>query len=74
MAVEKLDTTQLHRTSAILKIAGKLISMKKGDILEVIGSSLTFTSDVEEWCKRYNKEYSFHLDAENNAIKCRIHI
>jgi TusA-related sulfurtransferase len=74
MAVEKLDTTYLHRTSAILKIAGKLVSMKKGDVLEVIGSSLTFAGDVEEWCKRYNKKYSFHIDPETNAVKCRIHI
>jgi len=74
MAVERIDTTHLNRTSAILKIAGKLVSMKKGDILEVIGSSLTFTSDLEEWCKRYNKEYSFHLNPENNAIKCLIHM
>ncbi len=74
MAVEKLDTTNLQRTTAILKISAKFVAMKKGDILEVIGSSLTFTNDMEEWCKRYNKKYSFHLDPEINSIKCRIQI
>jgi TusA-related sulfurtransferase len=74
MAVEKLDITNLHRTSAIMKIAAKFASLKKGDMLEVIGSSLTFTDDMEEWCKRYNKKYSFYLDPENNSIKCQIHI
>ena len=74
MAVEKLDTTNLHRTSAILKIATKFVSMKKGDILEVSGSSLTFTGDVQDWCKKYNKKCAFYLDPENDSIKCNIYI
>jgi len=37
MAVEKLDTTNLHRTSAIIKIAAKFGVLKEGDVLEVIG-------------------------------------
>jgi len=74
MAVETLDTTHLHRASAILKIAAKSVSMKKGDILEVIGSSFTFTSDVQAWCEKSKKKYSFYLDSENNTVKCHIHI
>ncbi len=74
MAVEKLDTTNLHRTSAIIKIAAKFGLLKKGDVLEVIGSSFTFTGDMQEWCKRYNKKYVFYLDPDNNTIKCHIHI
>lgn len=74
MTVEKLDTTNLNRASAMLQIAAKFVSLKKGDVLEVIGSSLTFTSDVQEWCEKYNKKYSFYLDQENNTVKCHIQI
>jgi TusA-related sulfurtransferase len=74
MAVEKLDTTNLHRASAIMKIAGKSISMKKGDMLEVVGLSVTFASDVQEWCERSNKKFSFYLNPENNTVKCHIYI
>jgi len=74
MAVEKLDITNLHRASVILKIAGKSISMKKGDILEVIGLSVTIASDVQEWCERSKKKFTFYLNSENNTVKCHIHI
>lgn len=74
MAVQKLDITNINRASAMLQIAAKFVSMKKGDVLEVVGSSLTFTSDIQEWCKKYNKKYSFYLDTENNTVKCHINI
>jgi TusA-related sulfurtransferase len=74
MAIETLDTTNLHRASAILKIAAKVVTMQKGDILEVIGSSFTFTDDVQKWCERSNKECTFYLDTEHNAVKCHIKI
>ena len=74
MAVEKLDTINLNRASAMLQIAAKFVSMKKGDVLEVLGFSLTFTNHVQEWCEKYKKEYSFYLDHENNTVKCHIKI
>ena len=74
MVTKQLDTTNLQLSSAILKIAAKMVTMQKGDMLEVVGLSLTFTNYVQEWCERLNKEFTFHLDSENNTVKCHIHI
>jgi TusA-related sulfurtransferase len=38
--------------------------MKKGDILEVIGLSVTFASDIQEWCERSKKKFTFYLNSE----------
>ncbi len=55
MGVEVLDAVGMKCPEPVIKIAVKSISMKPGDVLEVIGDCSTFERDVRLWCERLHK-------------------
>lgn len=72
MTLVKLDTTGLRCPEPVLKIAAKLMDMKPGDVLEVIGDCSTFERDVRNWCKRMKKTLLFVKDEGAGRINCQI--
>ena len=55
MATIKLDTRGLPCPQPVLKVAARMPTMVKGDILEVAGDCPTFEDDLRKWCERMKK-------------------
>jgi len=55
MAVIKLDTKGLRCPQPVLKVAAKMPTIAKGDLLEVTGDCPTFEEDMRKWCERMKK-------------------
>ena len=70
----KLDTRGLQFPYQIMKINSKLLELKQGDILEVIGDYTTFIKDLSLCCKRNNKKLISTHGYGNGRIECRVQI
>jgi TusA-related sulfurtransferase len=73
-ATEILDMRELTPTKAIFQITNKLISMKRGEILEVIVKHDNLKRDLDQICKKLQKQLSVESGGHDNFIKCLIYI
>jgi TusA-related sulfurtransferase len=80
MVIEKLIVEEAHFANAIMKIAGKSLSMQQGDILEIdssyksdISRSL-FKKGIQSWCEKSNKHLVFLEEHDKDTARWRIRI
>jgi tRNA 2-thiouridine synthesizing protein A len=52
MATEKLDCLGLKCPQPILKVAAKIPTMQKGDIIEILADCPSFPPDMKAWCQK----------------------
>jgi tRNA 2-thiouridine synthesizing protein A len=52
MATEQLDCLGLKCPQPILKVAAKLATMQKGDIIEVLADCPSFPTDMRAWSQK----------------------
>jgi tRNA 2-thiouridine synthesizing protein A len=52
MATEKIDCLGLKCPQPILKVAAKIPTMQKGDIIEVLADCPSFPGDMKAWCQK----------------------
>jgi tRNA 2-thiouridine synthesizing protein A len=52
MATEKIDCLGLKCPQPILKVAAKIPTMQKGDIIEVLADCPSFPADMRAWCQK----------------------
>jgi TusA-related sulfurtransferase len=71
---ETLDTCELTPMFATFKITSKMIEMKRGEILEVIGKHKYFETDMKNICIKMQKRYTFLPEDNNGYVKCFIYI
>lgn len=55
MATEALDLCGLKCPQPAMKVVTRLLSMKKGDILEATPDCETFEADIRRLCERWQK-------------------
>ena len=55
MATEQLDCLGLKCPQPILKVAAKLATMQKGDIIEVLADCPSFPTDMKAWAQKTGK-------------------
>lgn len=55
MAMETLDLCGLQCPQPAMKVAQKIVGMKKGDVLEAVADCETFESDMKAVCNRWKK-------------------
>ena len=72
MAKEILNTVDLSWAQAVFKLADKVVSMQKGDILEVVGNHQDFEKVIGIWCDRLNKQSLCIKDEGKNVMTCQI--
>ena len=66
-----LDTTQLNLTEAILKMTTKTMTMRKGDIVAIVGRYPSFERDVRLMCAKFNRRLLYSGIEEGNT-RCLI--
>ena len=67
IATEILNTCELTPMFATFKITSKMIEMKRGEILEVIGKHKYFQADMKNICNKMQKRCTF-LSEDNNGL------
>ena len=56
-ADQTLDCKGLSCPMPILKLAGTIKKMKKGEVLELLGTDPGSKGDIPAWCKKTGNEY-----------------
>jgi len=72
MVKETLDTTDVEWSQVIVRIAAKTVSMRQGDVLEIIGNHPSFEAVMRTWCERLRKNIISVTTAENGVLRCQI--
>lgn len=72
MSVHQLDTLGMKCPQPVLKVAVKVVDMRPGDILEVLGDCPTFERDMRKWCERVGKVFLSVNDDGNKGKKIQI--
>ena len=72
--IQTLNTCELTPMIAIFKITSKMTTMKRGDILEVIGKYRHFEKDMKNVCSKLQKRYTLITNDNNGSVKCLIYI
>ena len=72
MGNETLDTTDTEWSQVTFRIASKAVSMRRGDVLEIIGNDPSFEGIIRTWCERLQKNIISVSAGEKGSLRCRI--
>ena len=72
MVRETLDTTDAEWSQVIFRIAAKVVSMRQGDVLEIIGNHPSFETVIRTWCDRLKKKIISITTTEKGDMRCQI--
>ena len=56
MAKEILDTSDFEWAQVSFRIAAKVVSMQRGDVLEITGTHPSLDTAIRTWCDRLKKK------------------
>jgi TusA-related sulfurtransferase len=69
---DTLDTTDIEWSQVIFRIAAKVVSMRQGDVLEIIGNHPSFEAVIRAWCERIKKDIIAISTNEKGVMRCQI--
>ena len=72
MVAKVLDTRGLRCPQPVLEVALRILDMKKGDVLEVLGDCPSLEKDLRTWCKRVGRVLLCVQDEGENRKRVRI--
>jgi TusA-related sulfurtransferase len=72
MVKETLDTTDVEWSQVIFRIAAKVVVMRQGDVLEIIGNHPSFEAVIRTWCERLKKNIISVTTTEKGGMRCQI--
>ena len=56
MAKDILDISDLEWSQVRFRIAAKVVSMRRGDVLEITGTHPSIDAVIRTWCERLKKK------------------
>ena len=74
MATHMFDAKGLKCPQPTLKLTTLVISLKPGDILDVVADCPTFEADVKGWCSRMKKVLISIKEVEGGAKRAQIKV